>query len=243
MSINLFGFAVALILSVTNFSFGKNMEEQITRCRLTLEQRASQNPQVMQMFDETVTLWHQHFIEQKGEFDLATLLKAVAFAAAKHEGGRRKDAAKTPYIIHPIAVARSLWEEGGIRSVNVLVAALLHDTIEDTGTKPEEIKKLFGKRVCTTVQELSNDPDLSRDENKQRQVDHAPEMSLDAQLVKLADRLCNIRDLRCPPLAWSRAQVLDYLGWGEKLLKALKGTHSELEKLLVDEIASQQGQS
>ncbi|MCE5316256.1 MAG: HD domain-containing protein [Parachlamydia sp.] len=212
---------------------------EIALCRSELQQRTSDNPKVMQMFDETVSLWHRCDREQKGQFKLAVLLKAVAFAAAKHEGGTRKDAAATPYIVHPIGVARSLWEEGGIRSVNVLVAALLHDTLEDTDTTPEEIESLFGKRVRKTVEELSNDPNLSRDENKQRQVDHAPTMTLNAQLVKLADRLYNIRDLRNPPPKWSQAQVRDYLGWGEKLLMVLKGTNSHLEELLEAEIKSQ----
>lgn len=234
MSINLFGLVIGLMIICGQIE--ANMEPQISACRVELQQHASDNPKVMQMFDETVSLW-----QDINPNDLAILLKAVAFAAAKHEGGSRKDAAATPYIVHPIGVARSLWEEGGVRSVNVLVAALLHDTLEDTETTPEEIENLFGKRVRKTVQELSNDPNLSRDENKQRQVDHAPGMSLNAQLVKLADRLYNIRDLRNPPPKWSRAQVLDYLGWGEKLLKVLKGTNSALEKLLEDEIAAQRG--
>lgn len=230
-------------ISAVSYAIEENMESQIALCRSELQQRASHNPKVMQMFEETISLWHRHYLDQKGEFDLASLLKAVAFAAAKHEGGTRKDAEATPYIVHPVGVARSLWEEGGIRSVNVLVAALLHDTLEDTDATPEEIESLFGKRVRKTVEELSNDPKLSRDENKQRQVDHAPEMTLNAQLVKLADRLYNIRDLRNPPPKWSQAQVLDYLGWGEKLLKALKGTNSALESLLDKEIAFQRGKN
>ena len=208
------------------------MKSKISQTRALVQGHTAHNPSVLKAFDETVGQWHAYYLQQKGKFDLERLLKAVAFAAAKHEGQNRKDAEATPYIIHPIGVARSLWEEGEVRSVNVLAAALLHDTLEDTDATSEEIEQLFGPRVRETVEELSNDPKLSRDENKQRQVDHAPDLSLNAQLVKLADRLYNIRDLRNPPPSWSREQVLNYSGWGQKLLEALRGTHPKLELAL-----------
>lgn len=197
---------------------------------------AEGNPKVLKMFDETAALWNQYFIETKGAFDLNKLLHAVEFSAYKHLGQYRKDEAKTPYIIHPIGVSRSLFEEGNIRSINVLTAALLHDTLEDTPTSPEEIEQLFGSRVRMTIEELTNDPTLSTQENKQRQVDHAPELSLNAQLVKLADRLYNVRDLRSPPPNWDKQAVDRYIEWGEKLLNALQGTNSSLEKALRSEI-------
>ncbi|MDF2550438.1 MAG: guanosine-3,5-bis(diphosphate) 3-pyrophosphohydrolase [Chlamydiales bacterium] len=123
-----------------------------------------------------------------------------------------------------------------MRSVNVLAASLLHDILEDTETTTEEFISNFGNRIYQTVMEVTNDPKLSSDENKQRQVDHAPSMSLDAQLVKLADRLYNIQDLRNPPPSWDSLKVQQYLQWGDKLLKALPGTNEELERALASEI-------
>ena len=112
----------------------------------------------------------------------------------------------------------------------------MHDTLEDTDANCEEIERLFGSRVRETVEELTNDPSLSTLENKQRQVDHAPFLSLNGQLVKLADRLYNVRDLRNPPPSWDAAYVLQYVEWGQKLLNALRGTNEQLEKALQAEI-------
>jgi hypothetical protein len=213
-------------------------QDQVQTCRNNLLELTSSNPKVMRMFDETVAQWKDYWM-QNNDFDFPLLIQAISFAATKHQGQFRKDAAATPYIIHPIGVARSLWEEGKVRNLNVLLAALLHDTLEDTETSSEELGKLFGSRVSSTVEELTNDPNLSTEQNKQRQIDHACMLSLNAQLVKLADRLYNVRDLRNLPSNWGKEKVRSYLMWGEKLLKALKGTNQPLEELLGKEIAEQ----
>jgi guanosine-3',5'-bis(diphosphate) 3'-pyrophosphohydrolase len=163
-------------------------------------------------------------------------LKAIIFAAEKHQGQSRKDAEATPYIIHPIGVALILWEEGKVTSVNVLAAAILHDTLEDTETSADELDAHFNRRIRETVEEVTNDPHLDAEQNKHRQIDHAQMMTLNAQLVKLADRLYNIRDLRNPPPAWSKEKILGYLTWGEKLRQALRGTNSAIEKALQREV-------
>ena len=219
----------------------KEMDKCIQKCRDTLQEHCANNPRVLKMFDETLNQWKSYYVQNKGHFDIHRLLNAINFAAIKHEGQYRKDAAATPYIIHPMGVARSLWEEGQIRSLNVLIAALLHDTLEDTDTTADEIEKCFGPRVRYTVEELTNDPNLSSLENKQRQVDHAPHLSLNAQLVKLADRLYNIRDLRSPPPNWDENHINSYFNWGQKLLNALKGTNERLEQALQEEILNHSG--
>lgn len=217
----------------------ESIELQIRECRINLQPLASSNPHVLKMYDESVAEWFSYYQETDNNFDLPLLLKAVIFSATKHEGQFRKDTASTPYIIHPLGVARSLWEEGQVRDENVLVAALLHDTLEDTDANAEEIESEFGNTVSYTVAEHTNDPSLSGEQNKQRQIDHAPALSLNAQLVKLADRLYNIRDLRIPPADWSEQKVENYRIWGEKLLHALKGTNPSLEHLLEKEITAQ----
>lgn len=212
---------------------------QMASCRETVKECSNNNASVLKMFDETVELWHNHYLKKNLDFDILTLFKAVNFSAVKHKGQFRKDAGHTPYLIHTIGVARSLWEEGKVRSVNVLVAALLHDTLEDTDTTADEIETHFGSRVRYTVNELTNDPNLSTEENKQRQVDHAPHLSLNAQLVKLADRLYNVRDLRNPPPTWDQEKVAGYRQWAKKLLHALQGTNEPLEQALEAEITAQ----
>ena len=107
------------------------------------------------------------------------ILKAARFAAHKHRNQRRKDEEKTPYINHPISVAKIISEIGKIEAPEVLAAALLHDTLEDTKTTPEELIDNFGERVCNLVQEVTDDKTLPKLERKQRQIDHAKEISGD----------------------------------------------------------------
>jgi guanosine-3',5'-bis(diphosphate) 3'-pyrophosphohydrolase len=193
---------------------------------------SANNPKVLEVYDRVTASWVAYEAQHEGKWDLQKLLTAVEFAAKKHEGQTRKDAEKTPYIVHPIGVSELLWDVGAVRSVNVLTAALLHDTLEDTDATESEIEALFGSRVLHTVSEVTNDSSLSGEENKQRQIDHAPMMSLDAQLVKLADRLYNIRDLDSPPPSWTQEKVDGYFAWGEKLLSVLAGTNAGLESAL-----------
>jgi (p)ppGpp synthase/HD superfamily hydrolase len=214
----------------------QGIEKDIQQCRNELEEYFLAYPSVQQMFDETVFQWHRYFIENEGNFSLKTLLNAISFAKHKHQGQSRKDAPATPYIIHPIGVARLLWEVGGIRDEQVLIAALLHDTLEDTNTTPEEIENFYGKRVRLTVEELTNDPHLSIEENKKRQVEKAPHLSIDAKVIKLADRLYNVRDLRIATPNWTKAKLRSYVEWAQKLLDALRGINQGLEHALEEEM-------
>ena len=161
------------------------------------------------------------------------LIKALSFSADKHRNQRRKDADATPYINHPINVVLTLMEIGKENNINLLVAAALHDTIEDTETKPEEIEKLFGKKVLAIVSEATDDKKLSKTERKLLQVTNAPHKSSKAKKLKLADKICNITDiLNSPPTDWSKERKLDYLSWAEKVAVGLKGANVKLEKHL-----------
>ena len=204
------------ILIISFLCFGSYSFADINSTRVVLSSYCSDNSRVLELYDRVAKSWSEYEEHHKGHWDLERLLKAVEYAAKKHEGQVRKDAEKTPYIIHPIGVAELLWDVGNIRSVNVLTSALLHDTLEDTDATEEKIEALFGSRVLYTVKEVTNDPTISSQENKQRQVNHAPTMSLDGQLVKLADRLYNVRDLNSPPPSWSDEKVDEYYSWGEK---------------------------
>lgn len=166
------------------------------------------------------------------ENSLADFIKAVSFAAEKHRHQRRKDVQASPYINHPIALANVLCHEGGINQITVLCAAVLHDTIEDTATTAAEIEALFGPQIATIVQEVTDDTSLRKAERKQRQIDHAPHISHEAKLVKLADKICNLRDiLACPPAGWPRQRKQEYFDWAKNVIDGLRGTDTQLEAI------------
>ena len=161
---------------------------------------------------------------------LGSFVNAVAFAADKHRNQRRKGAEASPYINHPIAVANVLANDGGIADATVLCAAVLHDTIEDTETTADELAALFGHEVTTVVQDVTDDKSLEKHVRKQLQIEHAPPLSTEAKLVKLADKICNVRDmLASPPADWSVERKQEYFGWAAKVVAGLRGVHPGLE--------------
>ena len=117
---------------------------------------------------------------------LQLILKALSFAARKHRDQRRKDDNGSPYINHPIALANVLCLEAGIDDAETLCAALLHDTVEDTDTSPQELEALFGEVIRDIVMEVTDDKRLPKRERKRMQIVHAAGASPQAQLVKLA---------------------------------------------------------
>ncbi|NWI98012.1 MESH1 pyrophosphohydrolase, partial [Pitta sordida] len=136
----------------------------------------------------------------------ARLLEAADFAARKHKDQRRKDPEGTPYINHPI---------------------------EDTDTTFAEIEERFGAEVRGVVEEVTDDKTLPKMERKQLQVERAPGCSQRAKLVKLADKLYNLRDLnRCTPQGWSAERVQEYFRWAARVVSGLRGTSPALEGAL-----------
>jgi GTP diphosphokinase / guanosine-3',5'-bis(diphosphate) 3'-diphosphatase len=166
------------------------------------------------------------------ECNYGTLISAIKFAAQKHRQQKRKDEAGTPYIIHPIEVVDLLYNEGGVRDTGVLIAAVLHDTVEDTGTKPEEIKEVFGEDVMKLVMECTDDKSLPKAERKRLQVENASHKSPRAKLIKLADKISNIQDLvKAPPKDWPLERKLEYLEWSSKVVAGLRGENPRLEEI------------
>jgi guanosine-3',5'-bis(diphosphate) 3'-pyrophosphohydrolase len=166
------------------------------------------------------------------------LLQAIRFAADKHRDQRRKDSDQSPYINHPIEVVQLLWEVGGVRDVEVLLAAVLHDTIEDTETRPEEISDRFGEQVLSYVMEVTDDKELPKEERKRLQIVNAPHKSYGAKLIKIADKTCNVRNLvAMPPKDWSLKRKQEYLLWGEKVVAGLRGTNAALEEYYDHELS------
>jgi len=162
--------------------------------------------------------------------DLTLLLKALAFAAHKHRDQRRKDRAASPYINHPIALANVLSREGRVSDIDVLCAALLHDTIEDTRTTFRELRSAFGVRIAKTVLEVTDNKRLRKHTRKRLQVEHAAGLSRNAKLVKLADKICNVRDLADhPPLGWNKKRRREYFDWAKRVIDQVRGTNRRLE--------------
>ena len=163
--------------------------------------------------------------------DTAILLKAIAFASRKHAMQRRKNEEASPYINHPIAVTHLLADTGGIDDLVTLMAAVLHDTIEDTDTTPNELDAHFGSAVRKVVEEMTDDKTLGKADRKQRQIAHAPHLSRRAKAIKLADKIANVRDvLESPPAGWPLARRMEYLDWTEKVVAGCRGTNDALEK-------------
>ena len=159
------------------------------------------------------------------------ILKAAHFAAQKHRDQRRKDEDASPYINHPISVAKIISEIGNVEDPEVLAAALLHDTIEDTETTIDELIDNFGERVCSLVQEVTDDKTLPRLQRKQRQIDHAKEISEGAALIKLGDKISNVTDItNTPPTDWDSNRRLEYFEWAEKVINNCPKVNTSLEK-------------
>ena len=160
------------------------------------------------------------------------IIAALVFAAHKHRDQRRKDAAASPYINHPIALTDVLVNEAGVDDERVLIAAILHDTIEDTETTEEELVVAFGREIAGIVMEVSDDKNLGKDERKRLQVEHAAHISQCAKLVKLADKICNLRDVAAaPPAGWSLRHKQEYFDWAKAVIDQLRGAHPGLERI------------
>ncbi|KAI4496592.1 hypothetical protein M0804_000402 [Polistes exclamans] len=161
---------------------------------------------------------------------ISLIIKCTNFAAEKHRNQKRKDAAQTPYINHPIGVANILVHEGDVYDPVVILAALLHDTVEDTDTSFDEIEQEFGYTVSQVVQEVTDDKALPKAERKRLQIENAPKRSHRAKLVLLADKLYNLRDLqKSTPIGWTSERVKEYFKWAKAIVDRIRRTNSNLE--------------
>lgn len=160
--------------------------------------------------------------KEKRVSELAVLLDAILFAAERHRNQRRKDVDASPYINHPIALAHLLATTGGVTDVEVLQAAVLHDTIEDTKTTAEELRARFGTKVTEIVLEVTDDKTIPPERRKELQVEHASHKSPSAALIKLADKTCNLWDIAStPPADWSLARRVEYFDWAKRVVDGL----------------------
>ena len=163
---------------------------------------------------------------------------ALCFAADKHRDQRRKGEGGSPYINHPIEVAELLVRVGGVTDPALLQAAILHDTIEDTETTAEELAAKFGPAVRRLVEEVTDDKSLPKAERKRLQVAHGPGLSKAARQIKIADKICNVRDVsHQPPRDWPIERRVEYLAWAERVVAACRGVNARLEQEFDDVLA------
>ena len=164
--------------------------------------------------------------------DLKLLLKALEFSAKKHTNQRRRDIDASPYINHPISLANILCNEAHVTDISVICGALLHDTIEDTNTTPEEIAKEFGEDIRNIVMDVTDDKSLEKADRKRKQIEHAAHISDKAKLVKLADKISNLRDVaNSPPPDWSLERRREYFDWAKQVIDQIRGVHPGLESI------------
>ena len=162
---------------------------------------------------------------------LRLVSEAALLAAQRHSGMARKGRGNEPYINHLAEVANLVSEASGGADAELVAAGWLHDIIEDTATTREELADRFSVRVAALVVEVSDDMDLPRDERRRLQVVGAPHKSPDAKLIKIADKISNIRGRIAPePSAEERADLADYVGWAEQVVSGCRGGNVWLDR-------------
>lgn len=166
------------------------------------------------------------------------IFRALQLAAEKHVHHRRKGGRDIPYINHPIAVATLLATVGSVTDPDLLAAALLHDTVEDTDTTHEELVAHFGTAIADLVAEVTDDPSLPSAQRKLTQEREASSKSPRAKLLRLADKTCNVQDITYrPPPDWSVHRRMEYFNWAERVVAQLRGVSAPLEARFDDVLA------
>ncbi|QQS50691.1 MAG: HD domain-containing protein [Bacteroidota bacterium] len=160
---------------------------------------------------------------------IALITKAYEFAAEKHCLQRRKGAKDVPYINHPIEVANLLSHTSNTLNQTLIIAAILHDVLEDTNTSAAEIEQLFGSDVLSVVLEVTDNMRLSKLERRAAQISKASTISDLAKQIKIADKTCNILDILTTRLAWTRSMKIEYIVWAMEVVKGCRGVNPQLE--------------
>ena len=176
--------------------------------------------------------FNEGLLDDREPESIPALMEATLFAADKHRGQKRKDAQKTPYINHPIYVVNLMAGAGGITDIEALQAGMLHDTIEDADTSPEEIETRFGYAVRSLVMEVTDDKSLEKQERKRRQIEKAPRLSPRAKIIKLADKIANLTNMIVsPPAHWPLDRRQQYVDWSNKVIAGCRGHNERLEEI------------
>ncbi len=205
----------------------------------SLKKWANEDSDVMAQFAEFSQFLEQGLSKKLlAEADAIKVLDAVSFAAEKHRLQLRKNPQKTPYIIHPLGVATQIIKIGQVYDRDILIAALLHDTLEDTTTTAEEITSSFGKKVAGYVVEMTDDKRLSSKERKKQQIIHALHQSKEVAIIKFSDKLHNLNTLmKDPPEGWTEERMDQYFQWAQAVVENLPAANESLKSAVHNSIA------
>jgi guanosine-3',5'-bis(diphosphate) 3'-pyrophosphohydrolase len=161
--------------------------------------------------------------------DVLLIARAWNFSAERHAKQRRKGEAQEPYVNHLAEVAELVATATEGHDAN-LVATVLHDTVEDTATLPGELASIFNADIAGLVAEVTDDKRLDKAERKRLQVEHASAKTTRAKILKLADKISNLRSLvKSPPADWSLERKSEYLSWSRDVVQGLRGASAWLE--------------
>lgn len=167
--------------------------------------------------------------------EIISFARVLEFAARKHAAQRRKGEAHEPYINHLAEVALLLAEATAGKDLNLVLAGLLHDTIEDTATSYEELSREFSDDVADLVSEVTDDKSLPKERRKDLQVQMSPHKSDRAKKIKIADKISNLESiLNSPPVEWSEKRKREYFDWAAKVVDGCRGVNSFLERKFND---------
>jgi guanosine-3',5'-bis(diphosphate) 3'-pyrophosphohydrolase len=154
---------------------------------------------------------------------------ALDFAAYKHRHQKRKGINKIPYINHPIKVAELIANKIENPGMEMIQAAILHDTIEDTSTIFNELSEKFGLKIAQIVNELTDNMSDPYSVRKRLQIEKASKLSYEARCIKIADKICNINDILYSRVGWLKSRKIRYVKWSMKVIDQIRGTSKELE--------------
>jgi guanosine-3',5'-bis(diphosphate) 3'-pyrophosphohydrolase len=156
--------------------------------------------------------------------------EAAELAARRHNGMARKGRGNEPYINHLAEVANLLATATDGADAELVAAGWLHDTVEDTDTTREELATKFSERVASLVVEVTDDMSLPKPQRRQKQIEDAPHKSPDAKMIKIADKISNVRARIVPnPSRDERDDLADYAAWAENVVAGCRGVNSILD--------------
>lgn len=227
-------FFISLALFGVSKSFGNTYGDnlQLKEIKLQLSHHFHEERLAIEMFDEMTSKWIDYSSEVNG-FNIDSLIKAANLLITKEIEFKSEESS----LPHVIRITSILWNEGRVRSVNTLIAALL-DHIEEVGVTDNEILEAFGTRVLLTLNE-DHPPTQTEKEHRKAHLDLAPTQSINGQMIQLAHCIENLRYKdRLSKL--NSTEKLEYLKWHEDLLSALHGANSNLENALKQEITKNQ---
>lgn len=161
--------------------------------------------------------------------DLLRITCALDFACRKHTHQRRKGTHQEPYVNHLAEVAHLVAEATDGADANLVIAALLHDAVEDQGVKAHEIAALFGEDVASLVMAVTDDKSTPKDERKRAQVEHAGQISRRARILKIADKTANLKSILHSPPPWPAARKTRYFAWAKAVVANARGVNAVID--------------